>query len=396
MIRRSSAIALTALILSLVAHLLGLTFTARGAFEPRAPAPALEEASVGTAFEDIADATPEPFEPETAPEPEPEAAPPPEPDLAETPTSRALVASENPQNTPVPDTGTAPVPRPDSTGPITPEIGDTATPDVVDPSAGNASEIADALITPPVGADEVTELAQGTPDAPNPAEVAPVPEQFAALPAPVAPVSPISPNAPVAPSPNLPTVPLAPSEETEITPESELDQPSESTTTNAAPSTSLRPPSPQRRADARQQGVDDGSPDLRALRLRPTELIESPLTAYQRDGTDLFAGRRGGAQSSGTGSQNFSGPGNATITNYAGQVLVHLNNVRPVAASARGWARVFFVINPDGSLESVDIIDGSGSIEVDRAARAHVRSAAPFPIPPGGRIRRLNFVYQIR
>ena len=55
-----------------------------------------------------------------------------------------------------------------------------------------------------------------------------------------------------------------------------------------------------------------------------------------------------------------------------------------------------FIISPDGTLAWVDIIDGSGVPEIDRAAKEQVRRGAPFPRPPEGRSRKLNFVYQIR
>lgn len=385
MIRRSSAIALLALVLSLLAHLVGLSFTARGALERPASAPPSEEARVGTAFEDISEAVTEPVVPEEAPEPEPEpqAEPPPEPERAETPTSRALVASDNPQQVLAPDTGTAPTPRPDRTGPVTPETGDTPAPEVVTPSEGTESSVADARITPPVGTDTVTELPEGTPEAES-APPAPEPEEFAALPAPVAPTAPVQP------------VPVAPSEEDTLAPVPDAEAAPDAVEPGAPLTSSLRPRLPERRPSNQNAGVSGGVPGLTAPRLAPSELIESPLTAYQRDGTDVFAGRSGGRQSGGAGFSNSRGPGNSNVTNYAGQVLVHLNNAPSVAVSSRGWARVFFVINPDGTLASVDIIDGTGNTEVDRAARAHVRGAAPFPRPPEGRRRSLNFVYQIR
>jgi len=387
MVRRSTAIALLALGLSVILHLSGLNVTTQRTLERAAALPPTQDTSIGTAFEDIANDVTEAVQPDVAPAPEPEPETPPDPETAEVPTSRALVASDNPQQTFAPDTGASPASRPDRSGPVTPDVGTSPTPDVTSPSVGAEAAVADARLTPPVGADDVTDLPEGaSPE--TEAEDAPAPEQFAALPAPVPPVVP-------APSPNL--EPEAPAlQEPVASPLPQVVETPDAEASGTGLTASLRPRLPDRRPETATLGVTSSTSDATTPRLAPTELIESPLAAYRRDGTDLFAGRSGGRQSGGSGFSNSSGPGNSNVTNYAGRVLVHLNNAQPVAVSARGWARVFFVIAPDGSLASVDIIDSSGSSELDRAARAHVRAAAPFPIPPRGRNRTLNFVYRNR
>jgi TonB family protein len=132
------------------------------------------------------------------------------------------------------------------------------------------------------------------------------------------------------------------------------------------------------------------------LETEPSELIESPLTAYKRGGANVFGQQGSGAQSGRQGFGTSRATGNSDVTNYAGQVLVHLNRTAPVPVSGRGWARVFFQINADGTLASVDILDSSGSRTIESAARQQVRTAAPFPRPPGGESRRLTFVYRIQ
>ncbi|MFC3612900.1 TonB family protein [Lutimaribacter marinistellae] len=117
------------------------------------------------------------------------------------------------------------------------------------------------------------------------------------------------------------------------------------------------------------------------------------MTLYLRDGIDQFAGQRAGSQSQRLRSGGRGGSGNADVTNYPGQVLMNLNWTLPVAVSSRRWARVSFWINPDGSLGSVDIIDGFGSSEIDRAAKTQVRRGVPFPKPPQRKGRLLTFVY---
>jgi TonB family protein len=112
--------------------------------------------------------------------------------------------------------------------------------------------------------------------------------------------------------------------------------------------------------------------------------MESPLIAYARDGNlDGWLGHQGSGSS-----------GNSGVTNYAGRVLVHLNNAPRVRAQIRGSARVVLEINPDGTLARVDVIESTGTFELDSAAKAQVRNAAPFPPPPQGATRKLSFVYR--
>lgn len=401
MIPRSTAIATAAILLSLFMHFFGVSVTSRVQVQQRAEEAATNEVAVGSAFEDVAETISEPVQPEPAPipEPEPEPQPAPEPERADTPTSQAQVASANPQRVASPDTGTTQAAQPETTGPSEPELGETPEPTTVQPSSGTENVIAEARANPPDGTDLLTNVPLGNPNgSATPVEavpvapvvtppVAPAPQQLAALP----PVVPVSPLQSVTVEPELPPTLVEPIPDTaDDTVVDDETAPAERLVT-----TSLRPRLRVPRPTPEPEGLSDGSPELRDTRLAPSQLIESPLAAYRRDGTDLFAGQRGGVQSGGIGFRNSSGPGNSDVTNYAGQVLVHLNRVRPVAVSGRGWARVFFEINPDGTLASVDIVDGVGSPDIDRAAKAQVRNGVPFPRPPEGKSRRLNFIYRI-
>lgn len=158
--------------------------------------------------------------------------------------------------------------------------------------------------------------------------------------------------------------------------------------------TSLRPRLPERRPESEQGGTGEAA-NRRSSLEAPSTTIESPLAAYRRNGTDLTVKRGGGRLSGGLGFEGSGGTGNSDQTNYAGRVLVHLNRAPVVPVSGRGAARVLFVINPDGSLASVDVFDTTGSADIDRAAKAQIRTAAPFPPPPGGTRRTLSFVYRI-
>lgn len=400
MIPRSTLIATVAILLSLLAHFLGLGLTAGVQSQRPVEETSTDVVSIGSAFEDIAETISETVEPELAQTPEPEPETVPEPERAEAPTSEALVASNNPQRVASPDTGSTPAVQPETTGPSEPDLGEVPEPTTIQPSNGSADQIAETPVAPPSGSDAVTEIAEGDPQGGSEiVEAVPVeplhtptvevtPQRLAALPSAI-PVTPLEREA---------VVPEAQLEPVKPEPENVEDpvEKSEPAVTEPTLTTSVRPRvRPQRQVSA-LQGASDGASELRETRLAPSQTIESPLTAYQRDGSNAFAGQSGGTRSGGIGFRNSSGPGNSDVTNYAGQVLVHLNRVRPVAVSAKGWARVFFEINPDGTLASVDIIDGVGSLEIESAAKAQVRNGVPFPRPPGGKSRKLNFVYRIQ
>ena len=232
----------------------------------------------------------------------------------------------------------------------------------------------------------------------------------AAVPAPaVAPVQSVA-VTPVAPS--VPVVSLPPAEiegeAPSVTAQPEPEAPQESVETvetvealevdpsDTAVRSSLRPQLPTKRPTPKPNGFSNGSSQTTPARRAPAPRIESPLTAYKRDGSNIFGQQGGGTRSGGQGFRNSRNTGNSSTTNYAGQVLAQLNRTSPVAVSGRGWARVLFQINPDGTLGSVVIVDSSGSRSIDRGAVQQVRAAGRFPRPPGGQSRRLNFFYRIQ
>lgn len=76
--------------------------------------------------------------------------------------------------------------------------------------------------------------------------------------------------------------------------------------------------------------------------------------------------------------------GNATASNYPGEVMRHLARVPRPHAEARGVVMVRFSIAQGGRLASVGVAQSSGSTRLDRAALTVVQRAAPFPAPPNG------------
>ena len=130
MTRRSTIIALLAIVVSLLVHMLGLSFSPGVKRDSQGGDKVTDVVEVNNAFEDVAEAVSEPVTPEPTPSPEPELPEPapepepveetvPEPEPAEAPTSEVLVGSPNPQNTPVPDTGATH----DEAGTVLPTIG---------------------------------------------------------------------------------------------------------------------------------------------------------------------------------------------------------------------------------------------------------------------------------
>ncbi|TCL08495.1 TonB family protein [Shimia isoporae] len=376
MIRRSLLIACCALLLSLAVHVLGLGVAVR---VDRAAPPqetAGDVIALGNAFEDIAETVQEPEQPETVPEPEQD--PPVEPvppSEAEVPDTEVHVASENPQDTFAPDTGAAeivePVPlagtqsdfvsepdvtepsaQPDETEPVQPQT-DTPSP------LGSETETAEAL-------EPVAPIESAPPVEPETTD--PSDEVIASLPETALPV--------------VPVTPLVDPQEEQVT-EPELVEPLEDAQDAPPENSTETEPKPM------FPGWRDGFEELR----NSTETVESPLETYRREGSLATVGGFGIETGSGA---NSRGPGNSTTTNYAGRVLVHLNRTPPVHVKAPGWARVFFEISPDGSLNWVEVVDGSGNADVNRAARIQIQRGAPFPLPPNGESRQLSFWYRSR
>ncbi|RJT32829.1 TonB family protein [Mesorhizobium waimense] len=82
-----------------------------------------------------------------------------------------------------------------------------------------------------------------------------------------------------------------------------------------------------------------------------------------------------------------SGVGNASVSNYPGKVAAKLRRaLRGIPRSARAKARndvqVTFVVSASGGVVGIRVARSSGSPELDAAALAVIRRAAPFPPIP--------------
>ncbi len=357
MIRRSLPVAVVAILASLLLHGLGIGW--REVQAPPPPREAPEAPETGGDFADLAQPLPEPPQPEPA-----EAPPPPEmtaPD--DLPTTQALVASDSPQDVTAPDGPAQDAGSPaDGAGP---EADESARDSGADETTSDIAMIAPDEVEPAAEPPQGAEDGQPEPaEEPDLAEDTPEPE----------PLSPDSAEAALAPTPEAPDSVIA-AEEPDLS--------------ASAVTRSLRPPATRPSAEAL------GVPERRQAQASRAPSYESPLTAYKRDGTDLLAlGRIGNANPGDFGGSG--GQGNAGTTNYAGRVLMQLNRGPRVDDTATGMARVYFQINPDGSLAWVRILESSGSANITSAAQAQVRQAAPFPRPPGGKPQKMVFVYRHR
>ncbi|OIQ44240.1 MAG: hypothetical protein BM558_08735 [Roseobacter sp. MedPE-SW] len=388
MIRRSTSIAIVALLLSLLLHLAGLNTTFH--VQPKQGNEEVTEdvITISNAFEDLVEPLPEPPPQEVSAPPEPDYANAPEPESADAPISEALVASETPQQTFSPDTGTEPVATSEAAGSNEGEPGQIAEPQPTAPTGGQLESPAEQEHAAPIAPEQTT--AAPVPSAPQPSPALSAPATA---------------SLPVTPAPALSTVPIVPLQEEPLPPESPepLDPPKSERVapeqaeeviepSDLAVTTSLRPQLAPRQPQVESTDKSETATALSDLLSPP--LIESPLSAYQRDQSNPFAGQNGGSLSGDIGFLQSRNTGNSSTTNYAGRVLVHLNRAPSVRVSIPGTVRVLFEINPDGSLARVDVTSNTGTQELARAAKTQIRSAAPFPPPPKGARRRMSFVYR--
>lgn len=227
----------------------------------------------------------------------------------------------------------------------------------------------------------------------------PVPQQAAAVespgeaeaeevaaepPAPVADTLPPDPPAPPA-APQPVDVPSPPQPEPAPPQLAELQSP----TADEALPLPLReradmPPPPLRPAAAESQPVKPAA--RTAAKPPPQEQVQKKKVSRQRKSIKQVAALAAGKGSTG---QVRSTDGRALEQSYKSKVLARLRSAKryPEAArrkGAEGTAVLSFTIDATGRLTAARISGHSGEAEIDRAAIAMARAAAPFPpFPPG-------------
>ncbi|KQZ13820.1 hypothetical protein ASD44_06855 [Mesorhizobium sp. Root554] len=108
----------------------------------------------------------------------------------------------------------------------------------------------------------------------------------------------------------------------------------------------------------------------------------------QADSKRGVADGKASGKNTAAGKSGRSAAGNAAVSNYPGKVAAKLRRAmrslsRSTISKARRDVRVSFTVNASGGLSGVGIASSSGSPDLDQAALAIVRRAAPFPpIPP--------------
>jgi periplasmic protein TonB len=75
---------------------------------------------------------------------------------------------------------------------------------------------------------------------------------------------------------------------------------------------------------------------------------------------------------------------NGNALSYAASIRAQVERTKPSGNGVRGTVRVSFGISPNGELSYVRLSESSGSSNLDDAALAAVRHAAPFGEPPPG------------
>ncbi|MFC4671643.1 TonB family protein [Seohaeicola nanhaiensis] len=216
---------------------------------------------------------------------------------------------------------------------------------------------------PPVTA---TPVVQPTPQvAPETTRAAPPPETTAPAPTetPVVPMATLTPSeTPPAETPPVQTARLAetppPPERIEALPEA--PPLAESLRPKARPKPPAPAPAPGNADRNARIGTDTGRAE-----------VKSKAAQSERAGTTTAAG-------------------NAAADNYPGQVMRRISRVPRPRVATRGATVVAFSIAANGALASASVARSSGSTELDTAALAVLRKAAPFPAPPAGARRQFS------
>ncbi|MCC5971178.1 MAG: TonB family protein [Pararhodobacter sp.] len=270
---------------------------------------------------------------------------------------------------------TDPPRTPDTTRETTPPVQPSPSPSAQPQALAMTVPAAPALAAPEA-ADPVVPLVTD-PEAPRPEALSPMLSAAAPSAQPVAEPAPSTSSRPVAsPAQAAPATPLIP-----VSPSPEV-------TVQQADAAS---PRPQRRPDPRQ----DPAPRQQAQ----TSAASAPQAAGNAD-QDARRGSAEGAASASATATGSSGEaaqaGNAAVSNYPGQVMDRIRRTRQERVSGRGVAVVSFSVSNGGALASATIQRSSGTARIDAAALAHIRRAAPFPVPPAGATRSFSFEFVVR
>ena len=74
-------------------------------------------------------------------------------------------------------------------------------------------------------------------------------------------------------------------------------------------------------------------------------------------------------------------------------MIKKVRGTKKAPSPGRGTVLVSFTVAPDGGLAGVKVARSSGNAELDQIALDHIRRAAPFPVPPKGWKRPLEYEF---
>lgn len=160
---------------------------------------------------------------------------------------------------------------------------------------------------------------------------------------------------------------------------------------SVAPEGETPAPSPVQTQSSEASPANEPAVELPAARPpvpspRPSTSISGAPISGETGGTADGEEREATAVASKGGKQ--SAAGNSMESGYSVEVqnkLVRANRrvSKEIQAKARNNARVYFVVMADGSVSDLQLVESSGSAELDQFALKLVRQQAPFPpIPP--------------
>ncbi len=139
--------------------------------------------------------------------------------------------------------------------------------------------------------------------------------------------------------------------------------------------------------------VKPSPPSMRPRRRpeRPAETAEPKPASKPAEPVSIAAAAPSGAAA--REASMVRAGGTRSPAAYLRAVLKKVHATRKMSGVGRGTAVIGFSLAPDGALVSVQVLHGSGSERLDRAALDHIRRSAPFPPAPAGVGRSFSFEF---
>jgi len=123
-----------------------------------------------------------------------------------------------------------------------------------------------------------------------------------------------------------------------------------------------------------------------APQTEPAEYKPAGNNSHRKAKTSVNANSPATKESGGDSAASAKSPaaGNSEHSNYSGEVMRHLSQLRRPRASGPGSTHIRFTVSPRGTIKHIEVSQSSGSSRFDRQALIFVKKASPFPAPPTG------------